>query len=676
MKSSVGRGGGFGGLVEYVFFGDENTLRGVIVGGNMAGKNPAALIKEFGLVRRLRPDVARPVWHCSLALPKGEILTPAAWKLVARDFMKKMGFSEFTPYIVVRHSDTDYDHVHIVASRIGIDSKLWLGKWEAKTAIEATQVLEKEHGLMVTKGLTERADKKKPTNAEEKIAQITGEEPPRVRLQRWIDEVVLKRPNALKFAELLRDRGVTVRANIASTGTMNGFSFAVDGIAFKGSSLGKAYNWAGLQSRGVTYDEKRDGGLSEYRAGVEPPKPVVETMDNRLELQRWLITELKKEQTAVAFAKSMRARGVVVIANIASTGTMNGFSFELNGAFFKSSSLNYSWAELQKQGISYDKVRDAEGLREFRRVEKVEKPEVKEEEEFIPHRPTVPSYDAYLSVRKSHFADKAVERTEIKKTHVTQTSVVLSAQKKRRVALFEDYDFSGKPELKLIIRSLLAAEQAKEKAALKANQKNDLDALNQRQFFPSFPVWKSSNNVPDANIPPRFEGKNVRAEISDIRDFVGDVRGTHIHYSSSTSASAFIDKGREIAINDCSRASILASLQLSAQKWGRFSVVGGDETFRTAVVELAAEHGFYLINDDLRRRANSLRRARPAKIETLPVLRKITPADIEAAIARGQELQKKQDESLNSPNILNDLNLNKAKPSKPQFDDNDGDTMK
>ena len=41
-------------------------------------------------------------------------------------------------YSVARHSDTDYDHVHLVASRIGLDGQLWHGQWEAMTAIAAT----------------------------------------------------------------------------------------------------------------------------------------------------------------------------------------------------------------------------------------------------------------------------------------------------------------------------------------------------------------------------------------------------------------------------------------------------------------------------------------------------------------------------------------------------------
>ena len=627
MKAKVNRGDGFSGLIAYAF-GGENTKRGEIVGGNMAGKNEAALIKEFALVRRLRPDAVRPVWHCSLAMPKNEKLSSGAWNSVCDGFVKKMGFSDFTPYIAVRHSDTDHDHVHIIASRIGIDSKLWLGKWEARTAIEATQILEKEHGLTVTKGLqAERASKKKPSNAEVQIAEKTGDEPPRVRLQRWVDEVVLTRPSALKFAEMLRDRGVTVRANIATTGTMNGFSFSVDGIAFKGSDLGKNYTWSGLQARGVSYDQKRDAALSEYRAGVAPPPVVVQKIDNRLQLQQWIQIEKANKPTAVEFAKLLRARGVIVTANIASTGTMNGFSYVLNGAVFKSSlpGSAYTWSELQRQGISFDKVRDAEGLREFRRVEQVS--EKVEAEESVPARPTVPSYDAYAIVRKAHFAAKALERCELKKGHTTALNAVLVAQKVRRTALFIDYDFSGKSELKSIIRSLLAAQQAKEKAALKSKQKAERDALNQRLVFPSYPIWKSANNLPvGMGMPPRFEGKNVRPEISDIRDFVGDVRGTHIHYSSANGASpsAFVDKGREISINDCSRASILASMQLAAQKWGRISIVGGDDAFRSTVVELAYEHGLLLNNDDLRMRVEK----RMELARTVPVAPPVVPVPV------------------------------------------------
>lgn len=265
MKAKVSRGRGFRGVLSYVF---AHTKGAECVGG-MCGRDPRALSREFSAVRQLRPDISRPVWHCSLSLPPGERLTAEQWEAVARDFMQRMGFDESTPWVAVRHQDTDKDHIHIVASRVGLDGRVWLGRWEARRAIEATQALEHAHGLTLTPGLGDaRAERKRKalTDREINAAVRTGKEPPRQRLQRLLDEAIKGAPTALEFAERLAAAGVIVRAHIASTGRMNGFSFELDGVSFKGSDLGKGYTWSGLQKAGVTYDEARDrAGLARLR---------------------------------------------------------------------------------------------------------------------------------------------------------------------------------------------------------------------------------------------------------------------------------------------------------------------------------------------------------------------------------------------------------------------------
>lgn len=274
MKAKVSRGGGFRGALNYVFdTGKEatRTKNAERVGGNMAGNDPRELSREFSAVRQLRPDIGKPVWHCSLSLPPGERLSAEKWEAVAADFMQRMDFDQTnTPWVAVRHRDTDKDHIHILASRVGLDGKVWLGQWEARRAIDATQELEHAHGLIITPGLGDtRAERRKLTDKEINMAVRTGDEPPRQRLQRLLDEAVKDKPTAPELAERLQVAGVGVRANLASTGRMNGFSFEVAGVTFKGSDLGKSYTWAGLQKAGVTYDEARD------RAGLERFRPAV-----------------------------------------------------------------------------------------------------------------------------------------------------------------------------------------------------------------------------------------------------------------------------------------------------------------------------------------------------------------------------------------------------------------
>ena len=274
MKAKVSRGGGFRGLLNYVFDTGAratHTKGAERVGGSMSGSTPRELSSEFAVVRQLRPDISRPVWHCSLSLPPGERLSTEKWEAVAADFMRLMGFDlAHTPWVAVRHSDTDKDHIHIVASRIGLDGKVWLGQWEARRAIEATQELERAHGLALTPGLGDaRAERRKLKDKEINMALRVGKEPPRQRLQRILDEAVRDKPTVLEFVDRLQAAGVGVRASVASTGRVSGFSFEMGGVVFKGSDLGKRYSWAGLQKAGVTYDEARDrAGLERFKLAV------------------------------------------------------------------------------------------------------------------------------------------------------------------------------------------------------------------------------------------------------------------------------------------------------------------------------------------------------------------------------------------------------------------------
>ena len=68
MKAKImNRGAGFRGVLDYAY---KSTA--VVIGGNMSGTNARDLATEFGVARQMRPDVEKPVWHCSLSLPVGE----------------------------------------------------------------------------------------------------------------------------------------------------------------------------------------------------------------------------------------------------------------------------------------------------------------------------------------------------------------------------------------------------------------------------------------------------------------------------------------------------------------------------------------------------------------------------------------------------------------------------
>lgn len=259
MKPKVIRGNSFRGISNYVY----DPVKGAwVVGGNMSGTDPRSLCSEFAACRRLRPEVKNPVWHCSLSLPYGEHLTDEKWNEIAKDFMEAMGFSDLHPYVSGRHNDTDHEHIHNIASRIGLDGQLWHGQHDVFKAIEVCQELEKRHGLTITPGLSIDTDHRASLKrGEVEKALRSGEAPPKLILQNAIDEALKDQPTTSAFIERLEIADISVRPNISTTGRMNGFSVEHEGVAFKASSLGKSYSWNQLQKRGLDYEQTRDNKI-------------------------------------------------------------------------------------------------------------------------------------------------------------------------------------------------------------------------------------------------------------------------------------------------------------------------------------------------------------------------------------------------------------------------------
>lgn len=248
----IKRGKRFAGVVSYSLkLGTHHRVTPYVAGGNMTGSTAAELISEFEHTRQLRPDVARPVWHNSLRLPKGETLSVRKWAAFADDYMARMGFTDTHLRCYILHDDADGQHIHIIASRINmVGGKLYLGKNENLISTRIISELERVHVLTETTGVigSRRQDKSKPSRNELKMAERTATPCPRSALQGVIDNALTYRPDLLTFVRLLQEAGVSCKPSIASTGKMNGLSFQYQGIAFKASQLGKKYGWSSLQT--------------------------------------------------------------------------------------------------------------------------------------------------------------------------------------------------------------------------------------------------------------------------------------------------------------------------------------------------------------------------------------------------------------------------------------------
>ena len=230
-----------------------------------------------------------------------------------------------------------------------------------------------------------------------------------------------------------------------------------------------------------------------------------------------------------------------------------------------------------------------------------------------PIKPDVPGWKDYITGRKAHYAEKNADKLAQDKRQEQERKQLAEQQKARRDELMRG-NWKGKGEVLNAMRSVIAAEQAAEKAALKEkHQKQREQHRQQFRPYPDLEQWQRIQKSPElaeqwrhrASEPQRIEGDRSEPPTPrDIRAYQPEIVGQQVHYSRKEEAGrgggvSFVDKGKSIDIHDWrDRDSTLAALQLSAQKWGSFTVTGNDE-YKAMCAKLAAEHGFKITNPEL-----------------------------------------------------------------------------
>ncbi len=84
--------------------------------------------------------------HATLNLPPDEHLDDDTFLALSKAYMEYMGYGE-QPYIVVRHHDTEHEHVHIVSSTIREDCSQINLSFDYRRSMAAQKYLEKQFGL-------------------------------------------------------------------------------------------------------------------------------------------------------------------------------------------------------------------------------------------------------------------------------------------------------------------------------------------------------------------------------------------------------------------------------------------------------------------------------------------------------------------------------------------------
>ena len=177
--------------------------------------------------RRLK----NPVYHISLDFAHEDTpkLTDSLMVKIAREYMRRMGIVN-TQYIVSRHTDTEHQHLHIVANRVDNNGNTISDRNDAVRNVAVCKALTREYGLHFSKG-----------KVNVKRDRLRGKDKVKYQIH---DAVKAALPRCGSWAELcdkLAKQGIEISFKFdRCNGNIVGVSFTKDGLSFSGSRIDRS----------------------------------------------------------------------------------------------------------------------------------------------------------------------------------------------------------------------------------------------------------------------------------------------------------------------------------------------------------------------------------------------------------------------------------------------------
>ena len=149
MVANISTGNNFYGAAAYNQVKVNKGEAAVLYSQNLRGTTPKAIEKSFKNLTNSK--IKKPVFHASLSFAKEDKakLTNEKILKITQDYLDKTGYGK-QPYIVYRHNDTEHPHVHILTSRVNIQTQKKINdSHEFRKSKAITEQLETKYDLAI-----------------------------------------------------------------------------------------------------------------------------------------------------------------------------------------------------------------------------------------------------------------------------------------------------------------------------------------------------------------------------------------------------------------------------------------------------------------------------------------------------------------------------------------------
>jgi hypothetical protein len=226
-----------------------------------------------------------------------------------------------------------------------------------------------------------------------------------------------------------------------------------------------------------------------------------------------------------------------------------------------------------------------------------------------------PSWQTFITARKEYYANKKKHREKTSKRHSEAKRELQKRQKEESEKFYEE-SFGKNSKQIAQERSILAVKHKIEKLALRDIQKEERDNYQRKNpSYPSYEEWLLRQNKlfeaenwrhrrdKEPTLRNEIVGADEELEGSRFKDirgfsFAKSPYGIRFMNKETPNILSFIDMGKKINLYRNDESSMIAAMQLGAQKWGTIQI-NGTEEFKRRCAEMAVEHGIKIKNPEL-----------------------------------------------------------------------------
>lgn len=237
MIAKIVTGKSFGGAVRYLL--EKSGHARMIDSDGVELSDIRSLIGSFNFQRKARPEKTEVVGHISLSFHKDDKprLTDGFMAGLAREYMQRMGITD-TQYIVVRHTDTEHPHLHILYNRVKYDTKLVRSHNERIRSVAVCKAMKQKYGLTFSEG-----------KENVKIERLHNPDKVKYAVYEAVKAILPYCVSLPELAERLQDIGIETtfihRGGDPAKG-IQGITFTKENLTFKASQVDRKFSYANL----------------------------------------------------------------------------------------------------------------------------------------------------------------------------------------------------------------------------------------------------------------------------------------------------------------------------------------------------------------------------------------------------------------------------------------------